>query len=309
MRKPLLDYCIRHDITGTLLLAEEGINGTIAGLAENIEAVLEYLSRDERLAGLDYKESVSDERPFFRMKVKLKKEIVTLGVEGIDPNLEVGRYVKPEQWNRLISDPEVVLIDTRNDYEVEIGRFKGAINPDTKHFREFPEFVRNELDPGKHKKVAMYCTGGIRCEKASAYLLQQGFAEVYHLEGGVLKYLEEVPEQQSLWQGECFVFDRRVAVNHRLESGSYEMCYACRRPVSDQDKQSEHYREGVSCPRCYTEYSEADRQRFEQRQRQIELAKAQDLHHVGISDAEFRQRRSEKKARQAALREKSRQKI
>ena len=223
MREPLLDCCVTAGVKGTLLLAEEGINGTIAGTREGIDAVLAYLRNDARLADLEHKESFDDHMPFHRMKVKLKKEIVTMGVDGIDPNQTVGTYVKPEDWNALIDDPEVLLIDTRNDYEYGIGSFRGAVDPHTTTFREFPGWVRENLDPAKQKKVAMFCTGGIRCEKASAFMLKEGFEEVYHLQGGILKYLEEVPKEESMWEGECFVFDERVAVNHDLEKGKYKI--------------------------------------------------------------------------------------
>ncbi len=236
-REPRLQFCLDNNVRGSLLLAAEGINGTIAGTRNEIDKVLEYLRSDARLANLDHKESYTDSQPFYRMKVKLKKEIVTMGVEGIDPNQVVGTYVKPTDWNAIISDPEVLLLDTRNDYEVDIGSFKGAVDPQTKTFREFPEYVREHYDPSRHKKVAMFCTGGIRCEKASAFMKKEGFEEVYHLEGGILKYLEEVPAQESLWQGQCFVFDNRVSVGHGLEPGQYELCHGCRRPIDEQDKQ------------------------------------------------------------------------
>ena len=217
------------------------------------------------------------------MKVKLKKEIVTMGIEGIDPNLCVGTYVKPRDWNQLIDDPEVVLIDTRNDYEYGIGSFRGALDPHTTSFREFPEYVRSHLDPGKHKKIAMFCTGGIRCEKASAFMLGEGFEEVYHLQGGILKYLEEVPEQDSAWQGECFVFDNRVAVNHALEKGQYDQCYGCRHPITEQDKLSEKYQKGVCCPRCFDSLTADQLDRFAERQKQIELAEQRGEVHVGAA--------------------------
>src|SRR6476469_2551950 len=224
-KDPLLAYCLAQNIKGTLLLAQEGINGTIAGSRAAVDAVLSFLRTDPRLADLEHKESYTDIPPFDRMKVRLKKEIVPLGVPEVDPNQKVGTYVTPEEWNQLISDPEVVLIDTRNDYEVQIGTFQGACNPQTASFREFPDYVRQNLDPQKHKKVAMFCTGGIRCEKASSYMLEQGFEEVYHLKGGILKYLEAVPAEESLWSGECFVFDQRVAVGHGLSLGSHVLCH------------------------------------------------------------------------------------
>ncbi len=236
MREPLLDTCLEAGTRGTLLLAREGINGTIAGSREGIDRVLAWLRADPRLADLEHKESFDDHQPFYRMKVKLKKEIVTMGVPGVDPNQRVGTYVKPQDWNALVNDPEVLLLDTRNDYEVDIGTFEGAVDPHTVNFREFPEYVRRNLDPAQHRKVAMFCTGGIRCEKASAFMLNEGFEEVYHLEGGILKYLEEVPESESTWRGECFVFDNRVAVDHQLRKGSYDQCYGCRHPITEEDK-------------------------------------------------------------------------
>ena len=281
LREPLLNACLEAGTRGTLLLAEEGINGTIAGSREAIDQVLAYLRSDPRLADLEHKESGDDHMPFYRMKVKLKKEIVTLGVAGIDPNRRVGTYVKPRDWNALVSDPEVLLIDTRNDYEYGIGSFRGAIDPHTTSFREFPAYVRSQLDPRRQKKVAMFCTGGIRCEKASAFMLQEGFEEVYHLQGGILKYLEEVPEEESIWEGECFVFDNRVAVNHRLEKGRYDQCYGCRHPITEEDKQSDRYQKGICCPRCYDSLSDEQVARFRERQKQIELAELRGELHVG----------------------------
>jgi len=305
LKDPLQDFCRSEDIKGTLLLAQEGINGTVAGTRTAIDALLGYFKKDDRLADVEYKQSFTEENPFYRMKVKLKREIVTLGVEGIDPNKEVGQYVKPKDWNALISDPDVILVDTRNDYEVDIGTFKGAVDPKTTTFREFPDYVHDNLDPKKHKKVAMFCTGGIRCEKASAYMLNEGFEEVYHLQGGILKYLEEVPEADSMWQGECFVFDNRVSVDHSLEQGHYDMCHACRHPISEQDKESPDYEAGVSCHHCIGKKTEADRERFSQRQQQIELANEQGRHHIGLTPEEVAEARLQKSAKQAQLRERS----
>jgi UPF0176 protein len=281
MQKPLLDLCNRHSLKGTLLLAGEGINGTVAGSRQGIDALLQYLRNDSRLADVDHKESYAVEMPFYRMKVRLKKEIVTLGVPGVDPNKKVGTYVTAENWNALISDPDVVVVDTRNAYEYEIGTFRGAIDPHTGTFREFPEFVSRHLDPAKHKKVAMFCTGGIRCEKASSFMLEQGFEEVYHLQGGILKYLEMVPAEDSLWEGECFVFDQRVAVSQGLELGVYEQCHACRHPVSPQDKLSPEFQEGISCPHCSATLSEAKRRSAAERQKQVELATQRGDAHIG----------------------------
>lgn len=285
LQAPILAACKSHRIKGTLLLAEEGINGTIAGLADDIHAILNYLRTDPsfegKFADLEHKESYANEHPFYRMKVKLKKEIVTLGVPGVSPTKKVGTYVKPENWNALISDPEVFLIDTRNDYEVDIGTFKGAIDPKTTTFREFPQYIAKHFDPAKHKKVAMFCTGGIRCEKASSYMMDQGFDEVYHLQGGILKYLETVPEAQSLWQGECFVFDQRVAVKHNLEVGDFDQCYACRHPLSPAEMQSAQYTAGVSCPYCYDKLSAEKRASLIERQKQVTLAKQRGETHIG----------------------------
>ena len=283
LREPLLDACQTAGTRGTLLLAAEGINGTIAGTREGVDAVLAFLRRDARLADLEHKESFDDHNPFYRMKVKLKKEIVTMGIPGIDPNQVVGTYVKPKDWNALIDDPEVVLIDTRNDYEYGIGTFRGAVDPHTTTFREFPTWVREHLDPARHKKVAMFCTGGIRCEKASAFMLQEGFEEVYHLQGGILKYLEEVPEQDSAWEGECFVFDNRVAVDHHLEKGQYDQCYGCRHPITEDDKKSEKYVKGVCCPGCFDQLTDDQKARFAERQKQVELARARGEEHVGAA--------------------------
>jgi UPF0176 protein len=281
IREPLLDVCNDAGIKGTLLLACEGINGTISGTREGIDAVLAYLKSDPRFADIVHKESLDEQQPFYRMKVKLKKEIVTMGVDGIDPNRLVGSYIEPEQWNALISDPNVVLVDTRNEYEYNIGSFNGAINPHTTTFREFPDYIKNNLDNQRDKKVAMYCTGGIRCEKSTAYLLEQGFDEVYHLKGGILKYLEEVPEAESMWQGECFVFDNRVAVKHDLSVGSYDQCHGCRHPITEEHKLSPLYQRGVCCPLCHDQLSDIQKARFAERQKQIDLAKQRDEQHIG----------------------------
>jgi UPF0176 protein len=269
----LLAYCVAQDIKGTILLAKEGINGTIAGSRQAIDAVLSYMRSDPRLQDLEYKESTADTPPFERMKVRLKKEIVTLGLPEVDPNEQVGTYVTPQEWNELISDPEVTVIDTRNDYEVHIGTFKGAQNPQTNSFRDFPEYVRQNLDPSKHKKVAMFCTGGIRCEKASSFMLSHGFAEVYHLKGGILKYLEEVQPEESLWEGECFVFDERITVGHGLEPGNHELCFCCGHPLTDEDKASAKYEEGISCPWCFDGLTEEKRIRQQEKWRQFQLNK------------------------------------
>jgi UPF0176 protein len=280
LRDALYDTMVANNVKGTLLLAEEGINGTICGLRQGVDAVKAWLDADGRFDGLSYKESVADELAFYRTKVKLKKEIVTMGVEGIDPADIVGTYVKGDDWNQLISDPDTILIDTRNDYEVAIGTFENALNPNTTTFREFPQWAAENLDKTKHKKVAMFCTGGIRCEKSTAYLKQQGFNEVYHLDGGILKYLEEMPQEKSMWQGECFVFDQRVAVKHGLEQGSYDQCYACRMPLSVEEMASQHYVKGLSCPHCHDKTTDEQKAAFAERQRQVELAKQRGDKHI-----------------------------
>lgn len=268
-REPLLSYCLSQGVKGTILLAEEGINGTIAAASQLfIDSVLTFLSSDPRLADLEYKLSHAEAPPFERMKVKLKREIVTIGLPEVSPSQQAGTYVNPQDWNALISDPEVVVVDTRNDYEVKIGTFQGAQNPQTQSFRQFPTYVRQHLNPDKHKKVAMFCTGGIRCEKASAFMLAQGFEAVYHLKGGILKYLEEVPSEESLWQGECFVFDERVALQQGLAPGNYEMCHSCGHPISELDKQSQKYEEGISCPNCFDTLTEEKRNRQQERRKQ-----------------------------------------
>lgn len=290
LREPLQAHCNANGVKGTLLLASEGINGTIAGTREGIDSVLDYLRAIPELAAFSHKESFDDEMPFYRMKVKLKKEIVTLGVEGIDPLQVVGTYVEPKDWNDLINDPDVVLIDTRNDYEIELGTFKGAVDPKTKSFREFPQYVAENMDPAKQKKVAMFCTGGIRCEKSTAFMKQQGFEEVYHLKGGILQYLEDVPKEETTWEGDCFVFDSRVSVDHDLKPGDYELCHGCREPITKADKSSEKFIDGVSCPRCYDTQTEEQRGRFMERQKQIRLAAERNEEHIG-SDLEAQRRR------------------
>jgi len=285
LREPLLNFCVSQSIKGTLLIADEGINGTIAGSEKAIHAFLDFLKTDPLFEGhfksLSHKESWSDKHPFYRMKVKLKKEIVTLGVPGVSPTKMVGQYVKPQDWNTIISDPEVVLIDTRNDYEYAIGTFKNAINPKTNTFREFPDYVKAHFDPKKHKKVAMFCTGGIRCEKASSFMISEGFDEIYHLEGGILKYLEEIKAEESLWEGECFVFDQRVAIKHGLEVGDYDQCYACRYPLSVDDMNSNKYTPGISCPHCYNTLTPEKLKSLTERQKQVILAKNRGEHHIG----------------------------
>ena len=306
LREPLLNAMSKNNVFGTLLLAQEGINGTVSSTREGIDALLNWLNQQPGLENIDTKESYHSDIPFYRTKVKLKNEIVTMGVEGIDPKQVVGTYVKPEDWNALISDPDVVLVDTRNDYEVEIGTFENAVDPKTKTFREFPAWAKDNLDPQKHKKVAMFCTGGIRCEKSTAYMKEQGFDQVYHLEGGILKYLEKVPKEQTLWSGECFVFDNRVAVDHDLKRGSYDQCHACRMPITEQEKDHLHYQEGLSCHHCYGTVDEEQKQRFAERQKQVALAKKRGEEHIGNAAQEATERRrTEKKALKNASRARS----
>lgn len=246
----LLEHCRSVAIKGTILLASEGVNATIAGSREAVDAVLAWLRADPRLADLEHKESSAAKPPFQRLKVRLKREIVTLGQPAADPTRAVGIYVPPTEWNSLVADPEVLLLDTRNDYEYAIGTFEGAVNPKTASFREFPAYVRANLDPKRHRKVAMFCTGGIRCEKASSYLLSEGFEEVYHLQGGILKYLETIPEHESLWRGDCFVFDERVAVGHGLRQGDYVSCRGCGRALNAAERAAPEYQPGVCCRHC-----------------------------------------------------------
>ncbi len=281
LQAPLLQVMKHNAVKGTLLLASEGINGTIAGSRTGIDAVLNFIRQDQRFSNIVTKESYHDTIPFYRSKVKLKKEIVTMGVNGIDPAHIVGTYVKPQDWNSLITNPDVVIVDTRNDYEVSIGSFKNALNPNTTSFREFPQYAQEHLQNAKDKKIAMFCTGGIRCEKSTAYLKQMGFAEVYHLQGGILKYLEEIPEEKSLWQGECFVFDSRVAVKHGLEKGQYDQCFACRMPITESQKQDPHYIKGISCHHCYDKLTAQQKSSNTERQRQINIAKNKGEEHIG----------------------------
>lgn len=279
-RSSLFNFCKSQRIKGTLLLASEGINGTIAGSREGIDAVVAHLN-SMGFNDLEYKESSASTMPFFRLKIKLKKEIVTFGAPAADPMQMVGSYVQPKDWNSLISCPDVITIDTRNDYEVKIGTFKNAINPKTDTFRDFIKYAEENLMEHKDKPVAMFCTGGIRCERSTAYLKALGFKEVYHLKGGILKYLEEVSKEQSMWQGECFVFDQRVAVKHALEHGSYSMCYGCRMPISEEEKLSPHYKEGVHCHHCYNKYDTQHYERVGERQKQSIIAKKRGRKHMG----------------------------
>lgn len=282
LQPPLAAFCCERGIKGTLLLAREGINGTVAGREEAIAELIGYLEAMPEFVGLDVKYSSAEEMPFHRMKVRLKREIVTMGVEDVDPLRAVGTYVEPGDWNALISDPDTVVIDTRNDYEVSLGTFENAVDPRTKSFREFPQWAREHSAELEGKKIAMFCTGGIRCEKATAYVKSLGFEEVFHLKGGILKYLEDVPRQESLWKGECFVFDERVSVSHGLVEGEAELCRACRHPLTPQERNSPHYRPGISCPHCHEARSDDDRARYAERHRQVELAQQRgDRRHIG----------------------------
>lgn len=281
LRPILLEATARHGISGTLLLAREGINGTIAGSRAGIDAILKAIRNLPGCEDLEWKESTAQDAPFGRMKVRLKKEIVTMGQPDVDPTVAVGRYVEPADWNDLIASEDVAVIDTRNDYEVAIGTFDGAIDPETKSFGEFPAWWEANKDRFHNKRIAMFCTGGIRCEKSTNYLMSQGVDEVFHLRGGILKYLEEVPAEQSSWHGECFVFDGRVSVGHGLEEGPHILCHACRRPLLPEDTQTAAFEEGVSCHHCIDETSETDKARFRERQKQIALAKARGAKHLG----------------------------
>ena len=277
----LLRVAEDNDVFGTILLASEGVNGTIAGPRAGIDKVLDQIRTFPKCADLIWKESFTDENPFYRMKVRLKREIVTMGITGLDPENSAENYVTPEQWNEVISDPDTIVIDTRNDYEVSIGTFEGAINPETTSFREFPAWFRKFREENDFKKVAMFCTGGIRCEKSTAFLRAEGIDDVVHLQGGILKYLENVEEKDSLWQGECFVFDQRVSVDHQLQPGTYDLCHACRQPITEEDKKSPLYVRGVSCPHCAGSIDPTKRKNFAERQRQMDLAKARGEKHIG----------------------------
>ncbi|MEO0544286.1 MAG: rhodanese-related sulfurtransferase [Pseudomonadota bacterium] len=281
LQTPLHSLCEESDIKGTLLLASEGINGTVAGSRDAIDTLINWLRKKPEFAGLEHKESYAPAMPFYRLKVRLKKEIVTMGVPGTDPTKIVGTYVEPEDWNELINDPDTIVIDTRNDYEVQIGTFDGAINPHTDAFRQFPDWVARNENLLKGKKIAMFCTGGIRCEKSTAFMKSQGYDDVYHLKGGILKYLENMPKEKSTWNGECFVFDERVSVGHGLRVGPHTLCRACRHPLSPEDLRSPHFKEGVSCAHCINKFSEEDRKRFAMRQRQVELAHKRGQRHIG----------------------------
>lgn len=283
LQSDLHEICEKNNIMGTILIANEGINGTISGKTNEINQTISLLKSDKRFANIEIKYSSTDKQPFHRMKVRLKKEIVTIGLPEINPNKKVGTYVKPEDWNDLISDPNVIVIDTRNKYETKIGSFQNALDPETSSFREFPDWVKKfkSSKENANKKIAMFCTGGIRCEKASSLMKEEGFENVYHLQGGILKYLETIDKENSLWNGECFVFDQRVCLTDELEVGSYKMCFACRMPITEEEMQNEKYIEGISCIYCYDKTTKEKKERFGSRQRQILLAKERGEKHLG----------------------------
>jgi len=281
IQQPLLSAMKSNEVRGTLILASEGINGTVAGTRKSIDALLAWLRSDSRFEDVDTKESFTDVHPFKRTKVKLKKEIVTMRVEGVDPLSVVGTYCTPQEWNELLADPEVLLVDTRNHYEYQVGTFKNAVNPETASFSEFPQYIADNFDKDKHKKIAMFCTGGIRCEKSTAYVKELGFDEVYHLKGGILKYLEEMPIEDSVWEGECFVFDDRITVDHNLQKGQYDQCHACRMPITEDEKNNQYYVKGVSCLHCYDKYTDEQKARFAEREKQMGLAKKRGEAHIG----------------------------
>ena len=282
IRASLQRRCEELGLLGSILLASEGINGTISGSEANVRRLFDELRDEDRFRDLHYRESRADEPPFYRMKVRLKKEIVSLGVESVDPNKAVGEYVAPENWNELISREDVRVVDTRNHYECHLGTFEGAENPGTASFRDFPDWVSEQLDPDRDQQIAMFCTGGIRCEKATSYLLGLGFKNVYHLDGGILNYLQSIPRAESLWKGDCFVFDNRVTLDHNLQQGDFEVCPACRMPLTEEDRKSPLFELHVSCPRCHDRITGKKREGLLERARQIGLAKTRGERHIGV---------------------------
>ena len=279
LRKSLLDLLLNEDVVGTFLIAKEGINATVSGSDISLKKIMKFLDKQKGFNDIEYKHSCSIKRVFKRLKIKVKDEIVALGKKEIDPSKTTGNYIEPRNWNKLIADPDVLLIDTRNTYEIKIGTFLGAENPNIKNFRDFPNFVKNKLNSKKNQKIAMFCTGGIRCEKASSYLLEKGFKNVYQLKGGILKYLEQNTKKNSRFKGECFVFDERVSVNKKLKNGKYQQCYACRMPISKDDISSIHYKKGISCPHCFSKTSKRQKNRFAERQNQINLSFLKNIDH------------------------------
>jgi UPF0176 protein len=273
LQAEIKEFCLQNDICGTLLLAPEGINGTIAGPPEKLDIVMQLLDERTSVLSGEVKYSEASEKPFLRLKVRLKKEIVTLRAPEADPNKQVGTYIEPEEWNELISRDDIIVLDTRNIYETKIGMFEGALDPNTDSFTEFKDFVQDNLDPASNKKIAMYCTGGIRCEKASSYMLAHGFEEVYHLKGGILKYLEAIPAENSKWNGSCFVFDKRVAIDHGLKESAHKLCYGCRQPLEPEDLKNKSYEPGVSCPYCISDLDPERAEGLRMRQKQFNMHK------------------------------------
>ena len=279
LRKSLLVLLLNEDVVGTFLIAKEGINATVSGYDISLKKIMKFLDKQKGFNDIEYKHSCSIKRVFKRLKIKVKDEIVALGKKEINLSKTTGNYIEPRNWNKLIADPDVLLIDTRNTYEIKIGTFLGAENPNIKNFRDFPNFVKKKLNSKKNQKIAMFCTGGIRCEKASSYLLEKGFKDVYQLKGGILKYLEQNTKKNSRFKGECFVFDERVSVNKKLKNGRYQQCYACRMPISKDDISSIHYKKGISCPHCFSKTSKRQKNRFAERQNQINLSFLKNIDH------------------------------
>ena len=287
LKREFTEFLKNQDISGTMLIASEGINGTLAGKKSSINEFKNFLKSKNLYEAKNFKTSHCEYDPFPRLKIKLKDEIVTIGNKSVDPKKIVGEYIPPEDWNQLIADEEVMVLDTRNTYEHSIGSFKNAIQPETTNFREFPAWLDQVEASGldKNKKVAMFCTGGIRCEKASSLMRSKGFENIYHLQGGILNYLEKINEEDSLWRGECFVFDDRVSINHKLQVGSYDLCHGCRMPITELDKNSEHYKRGISCPNCFNKKTPDQKKRYAERQKQVDLAKLRNEKHIGTNFA------------------------
>ena len=305
-QKKLRTRCKKLNVLGTIILAEEGINGTISSSADGIEAIMDFIKKDPRFSNLTYRLSITPRQTFYRIRVAVRDEIVTLGDSSINPNEQVGKYVEPENWNDIITDPEITVIDTRNDYEIEIGSFKNAVDPDTQTFGQWDEYVEKKLSDHKEKKIAMFCTGGIRCEKASSHLIKKGFKEVYHLKGGILNYLEKIEPENSLWDGECFVFDHRVSVVHGLKDGNAKICFGCRWPLQEKDLESEKYEPGVCCPHCADKLDPVRRASLVERNRQIQIARKKKRDHLGQDVALMTTRKIARKNRQKTKTESAR---
>ncbi len=297
-QKKLRTRCKKFNVLGTIILAEEGINATISSSVDGIEAIMDFIKKDPRFSNLTYRLSITPRQTFYRIRVAVRDEIVTLGDSSINPNEQVGKYVEPENWNDIITDPEITVIDTRNDYEIEIGSFKNAVDPDTQTFGQWDEYVEKKLSDHKEKKIAMFCTGGIRCEKASSHLIKKGFKEVYHLKGGILNYLEKIEPENSLWDGECFVFDHRVSVVHGLKDGNAKICFGCRWPLQEKDLESEKYEPGVCCPHCADKLDPVRRASLEERNRQIQIARNKKRDHLGQDVALMTTKKIARKNRQ-----------